>query len=152
MRRDFFATWDLGELVYDGALAAIASGRAERVKRLRALTGNLADSDPRRPELREQVDAVVGCFGAPEVGGTGGVGRGVGRCAAGRPGLPGRHQGIVPADPAGWCRLVGRAWLMNALPVQRRSSQLSAFSPVPDPTTNLTPQRRRQPKCHSRST
>ena len=67
VRRDFFATWDLGELVYDGALAAIASGRAERVKRLRALTGNLADSDPRRPELREQVDAVVGCFGAPEV-------------------------------------------------------------------------------------
>lgn len=39
-----------------------------------------------------------------------------------------------------------RAWSMNALPVQRRSSQLSAFSPVPDPTTNLTPQRRRQPK------
>lgn len=67
VRRDFFATWQLGELVYDGALAAIASGRAERVKRLKALTSNLADSDPGRHELCEQVDAVVGCFGAPEV-------------------------------------------------------------------------------------
>lgn len=67
VRGDFFAAWPLGELVHEGALAAIASGRSERVKRLKALIGNLADSDSGRHELHEQLDALVGVFGRPDV-------------------------------------------------------------------------------------
>ena len=49
-----------------GALAALASGRSERVKRIRALVGHLDDADEGRRQLRENLDAVLGVFGTPE--------------------------------------------------------------------------------------
>ena len=66
VRRPFFAAQELGDLVYEGALAALASGRSERVKRIRALVGHLDDADEGRRQLRENLDAVLGVFGTPE--------------------------------------------------------------------------------------
>lgn len=65
VRRPFFAAQELGELVYEGALAALASGRAERLKRVEALVGHLDDSDDGRRQLREHVAEVLACFGTP---------------------------------------------------------------------------------------
>ena len=67
VRRDFFATWELGELVYQGALDALASGRAERLKRLKALAGHLDAADAGRRELRDDIGELVAGFGTPQV-------------------------------------------------------------------------------------
>lgn len=71
-RQPFFNAQPLGAEVYAGALAALASGRAERLKRLKALIGHLDDSDAGRRELRDQASALLGIFGgeseqAPEL-------------------------------------------------------------------------------------
>lgn len=67
VRRDFFAAWELGEYVHEGALEALACGRAERIKRLKALVDHIDNADAGRRELHEQVDAVVGVFGTSVV-------------------------------------------------------------------------------------
>ncbi len=66
VRRPFFAAQDLGDLVFRGALGALASARAERVKRLKALIGHLDDADPGRRALRASADAVLAVFGSPD--------------------------------------------------------------------------------------
>lgn len=67
VRRDFFAGWHLGELVYEGALAALASGRTERLKRVKTLAGNLAVTDAGRQQLRDHLDDLLAGFGSPQV-------------------------------------------------------------------------------------
>jgi len=66
VRRPFFAAQELGDLVFEGALAALAGARAERLKRLKTLIGHLDDTDPVRRELRDRVDAVLAGFGTPD--------------------------------------------------------------------------------------
>ena len=68
VRRPFFDDQELGAEVYAGALAALASGRAERLKRLKALIGHLDDTDPGRRELRERAPELLGGFGHRDVG------------------------------------------------------------------------------------
>lgn len=67
VRASFFAAQPLGAQVHQGALAALASGRAERLKRLQALIGHLDDADAGRSQLRAQADALLGGFGTPKV-------------------------------------------------------------------------------------
>ena len=50
----------------EGALAALASGRAERLKRVRALVAHLDDSDDGRRQLREHLTEVLTPFGTPD--------------------------------------------------------------------------------------
>lgn len=66
VRQPFFAAQALGEHVYAGALAALASARAERVKRIQALVKHLDDSDAGRRQLREQSADVLAGFGTPD--------------------------------------------------------------------------------------
>nr|NLI50084.1 UDP-N-acetylglucosamine pyrophosphorylase [Propionibacterium sp.] len=65
VRRPFFAAQELGALVYEGALAALAGARAERLKRLKTLIGHVDDADPARAQLKERADAFLGGFGSP---------------------------------------------------------------------------------------
>ncbi len=59
VRRPFFCATDLGEEVYAGALEMLASARAERTKRLRALIDAVpADTDARR-ELHESAEDLL---------------------------------------------------------------------------------------------
>lgn len=67
VRQPFFAAQELGGLVYEGALAALASARAERLKRVKALVAHLEDGDDGRGQLRERIDDVLALFGTPEV-------------------------------------------------------------------------------------
>ena len=67
VRRPFFAAQALGEFVFEGAVAALASGRGERLKRLRALVAHLDVSDDGRRQLRERLTEVLALFGTPEV-------------------------------------------------------------------------------------
>ncbi|MDO5535510.1 MAG: UDP-N-acetylglucosamine pyrophosphorylase, partial [Propionibacteriaceae bacterium] len=64
VRRPFFEATDLGEHVLDGALRALASGRAERLKRLKTLFAHLDETDAGRRQLRERGADVLACFGA----------------------------------------------------------------------------------------
>ncbi len=66
VRRPFFEAQPLGGHVFAGALAALAAGRAERLKRLAALVGHLDATDPGRAELIARIDAVLACFGTPD--------------------------------------------------------------------------------------
>ena len=68
VRRPFFTTQALGEHVWQGALAALASGRAERLKRIKTLVGHLDDSDDGRRQLREHVVGLLDLFGTPDEG------------------------------------------------------------------------------------
>lgn len=65
VRQPFFAAQELGELVFAGALAALASGRAERLKRIKALVGHLDDADEGRAQLRANLAEVLAVFGMP---------------------------------------------------------------------------------------
>ena len=67
VRQPFFTAQHLGEPVFEGALAALASGRAERVKRLGALIGHLDEVDASRAELRAHAHGILAGFGTPEV-------------------------------------------------------------------------------------
>lgn len=64
-RRPFFAEQELGDLVLEGAFRALISARRERTKRLAALVTRVeADTDGRR-ELKDNIAAVLDCFGQP---------------------------------------------------------------------------------------
>lgn len=63
VRRPFFEAQDLGDLVYAGALTALASARKERTKRLGALVDRVTPDDAGRQELKDNITAVLGCFG-----------------------------------------------------------------------------------------
>lgn len=63
IRRPFFAQQELGLDVYEGALAALASGRAERIKRIKALATKVGDSDEERRHFVERVDAMMDIYG-----------------------------------------------------------------------------------------
>lgn len=63
IRQPFFLAQPLGAEVYEGAVKALASGRAERLKRLKALIGHLDESDEARRELRAHVAELVAVFG-----------------------------------------------------------------------------------------
>lgn len=65
VRRPFFEAVDLGEHVYAGALAALKSGRAERLKRLKALVKHLDDSDAGRVEFATRIAEIVAVFDSP---------------------------------------------------------------------------------------
>ena len=68
-RAPFFAQAELGDLVLQGALAALRSGHAERVKRLKALIGKLEADEPARAELIENATALLAGCDAIEVAG-----------------------------------------------------------------------------------
>lgn len=68
-RAPFFAQAELGDLVLQGALAALRSGHAERVKRLKALIGKLEADDSARAELIENASAFLAGCEAIEVAG-----------------------------------------------------------------------------------
>ncbi|HOA89571.1 MAG TPA: UDP-N-acetylglucosamine pyrophosphorylase [Propioniciclava tarda] len=62
-RRPFFDAVDLGPLVLQGALDALASGRAERIKRLLAMIAKVpADGDPGRAQLVAAASDLPGLF------------------------------------------------------------------------------------------
>ncbi len=65
VRQPFFADQELGEQVYAGALAALASGRRERLKRLEVLVSHL-DSSPGHDELRAKAREIFEIFGSVE--------------------------------------------------------------------------------------
>lgn len=66
-RQQFFARQELGDLVLAGARAALASGRRERLSRLRKLIAHIEVSDKARQQLHDQADAILAGFGTPEV-------------------------------------------------------------------------------------
>ena len=66
VRQPFFATQALGEHVFTGALAALASARTERTKRVQALVKHLDDSDDGRRQLREHAADILAGFGTPD--------------------------------------------------------------------------------------
>ncbi|MGM0385034.1 MAG: UDP-N-acetylglucosamine pyrophosphorylase, partial [Actinomycetota bacterium] len=55
VRHPFFAAQELGPLVYEGALAVLASARRERVTRLTAMVATVAPEDEGRRELRDGI-------------------------------------------------------------------------------------------------
>lgn len=59
VRSVFFAEQEFGPLVLEGALAMLASARAERAKRLGALVRSVAPDTPERTELVECVDDLL---------------------------------------------------------------------------------------------
>ncbi|MDQ1289844.1 MAG: bifunctional UDP-N-acetylglucosamine pyrophosphorylase / glucosamine-phosphate N-acetyltransferase [Actinomycetota bacterium] len=67
VRRPFFEAQDLGPLVYEGALDALASARAERAKRLMLTLGKVTPDDDSRAQLRERAADLVAVFDTPEL-------------------------------------------------------------------------------------
>lgn len=67
VRRPFFEAQDLGPLVYEGALDALASARAERAKRLTLTLGKVTPDDDSRAQLRERAADLVAVFDTPEL-------------------------------------------------------------------------------------
>ncbi|HEX2855865.1 MAG TPA: UDP-N-acetylglucosamine pyrophosphorylase [Propionibacteriaceae bacterium] len=72
-RAPFFAAQPLGDLVLEGALAALASARAERLARLHKLGGKLDPADPRHAPVVGALPALLGLFGARTPPASGGV-------------------------------------------------------------------------------
>ncbi|WP_040160607.1 UDP-N-acetylglucosamine pyrophosphorylase [Nigerium massiliense] len=64
VRLRFFAAQPLGDLVAEGALAMIASGRGERLTRLRNLGAKLNPDDPKHAPFAAGLEASLGGFGA----------------------------------------------------------------------------------------
>ncbi len=62
-RAPFFAVQPLGDLVLEGALAALASGRAERIARLARLATKLAPDDPRHAPVIAAMPELTALFG-----------------------------------------------------------------------------------------
>ena len=131
VRRPFFAAQELGGFVYEGALAALAGARGERVKRLKTLIGHLDDADGARHELRAQADAVLAVFRTPDAPDTDAPAPLASELAdalgAGR-GYVAAIKGLTPD-----ARAAGVAWLQGL--VDRRTAQASA----PVPSLNLFP-------------
>ncbi|NLI17300.1 MAG: UDP-N-acetylglucosamine pyrophosphorylase [Actinomycetales bacterium] len=65
VRRPFFEKQDLGILVYEGALRALASARTERTRRLAALVATVTPDDAARVELRARIGDLLAIFDAP---------------------------------------------------------------------------------------
>jgi UDP-N-acetylglucosamine/UDP-N-acetylgalactosamine diphosphorylase len=59
VREPFFAAQELGEFVYEGALGALDSAIAERIKRLTALVDTVSPDDAGRIELRDRIGDLV---------------------------------------------------------------------------------------------
>ena len=62
-RTPFFAAQPLGDLMLEGALAALASARAERVSRLGKLGGRLDSADPLHVPVIAALPDLLGLFG-----------------------------------------------------------------------------------------
>jgi hypothetical protein len=62
VRQPFFATQDLGALVYEGALEMLSSARRERTYRLKALAETARVSNPAGREFKERADEVCALF------------------------------------------------------------------------------------------
>ncbi len=62
-RAPFFAVQPLGDLVLEGALAALASGRAERIARLTRLATKLTPDDPRHAPVIAAMPGLTALFG-----------------------------------------------------------------------------------------
>lgn len=82
VRAPFFASQPLGDHVLAGALAALASARGERVKRLQKLVAKLDAADPRHAPFVEHIDALVAGFGGPTPEAPGALADAAGRAAA----------------------------------------------------------------------
>lgn len=108
VRQPFLAARELGDLVHAGALAALASGRAERLKRVTALAAHLDDADAGRRQFREQVAEVLAGFGTPEVD----VPAGLAAELDGRAG-DGYLAAIAGLSPQ--ARAAGTAWLQGII-------------------------------------
>jgi bifunctional UDP-N-acetylglucosamine pyrophosphorylase/glucosamine-1-phosphate N-acetyltransferase len=67
VRRPFFERQDLGFLVYEGALEALAGAKRERAKRLAAMVATASPDDEARKELRKRITEVLAIFDAPKV-------------------------------------------------------------------------------------
>jgi len=63
VRAPFFEAQELGPLVHAGALAALAAGRAERAKRLRAMLAKVPAGEPARDQLVARADDLAALFG-----------------------------------------------------------------------------------------
>lgn len=67
VRRRFFERQELGLLVYEGALAALAGAMRERARRLEAMVARVSGDDAPRRELRERIANVLSVFDEPVV-------------------------------------------------------------------------------------
>ena len=67
VRAPFFAAQELGDLVFEGALAVLASARRERAARLTALVATVTPDDDARRELRERIGEVIAVLDEPSV-------------------------------------------------------------------------------------
>lgn len=65
VRRPFFRTQELGPLMFDGALEAIAAGQAERARRLAAMVVKVPGGDEGREQLRERIGELLEVFAEP---------------------------------------------------------------------------------------
>jgi UDP-N-acetylglucosamine/UDP-N-acetylgalactosamine diphosphorylase len=64
VRRPFFAAQDLGDLVFEGALAVLTAAKHERAARLAALAAKVRPADDGRRTLRERAGEVGELFAA----------------------------------------------------------------------------------------
>jgi len=102
-RAPFFAAQPLGGLVLEGALAALASARAERIARLDKLRGKLDPADPRHAPVVEALPALLDVFGARTPAASGPLGPLVSR--AGSASYLAAVKGLTDAEAApitGW--------------------------------------------------
>ena len=72
-RAPFFAAQPLGDLILDGALAALASGRAERISRLTRLAAKLDPDDARHAPVVAAIPRLAALFGEPVAAASDGV-------------------------------------------------------------------------------
>jgi bifunctional UDP-N-acetylglucosamine pyrophosphorylase/glucosamine-1-phosphate N-acetyltransferase len=62
VRQPFFARQELGPLVYEGAVAALAGAKLERIRRLKAMAAKVPDANRCSGELRENLDMLGELF------------------------------------------------------------------------------------------
>jgi hypothetical protein len=62
VRRPFFAGQELGDLIYEGALAMLVGAKEERLKRLKAMAAKVPASNRSSGELGENLDALAEIF------------------------------------------------------------------------------------------
>jgi UDP-N-acetylglucosamine/UDP-N-acetylgalactosamine diphosphorylase len=93
VRRRFFAAQELGDLVYEGALAMLAMAKGERCTRLKAMAAKVTPTDAGRAALRERVGEVCALVEAEPP-----AGRRDAFLAALEAALAGAAPGAGPAD------------------------------------------------------
>lgn len=64
VRRPFFAAWDLGPMVHEGALRVLASAWQERTTRLAAVAATVPATDAGRTQLVERIGEVLAALDA----------------------------------------------------------------------------------------